>query len=358
MKTRLLIILASVGLLVSVPHAFPSESFHGTSSFENVPLELTPGESTKFEIKFRYTEDPYALSNLSPIIDVSPASAIPMVRIDVEPLEEITQGQVARIPVTVTVNPDIEHEKIFLSISFTGDRFPSRSDATYKSAWNDFISFDIASKDQIDVSSDYEIIPWDDFEYNFEGDAVMVTNNLVEISIIESGQEYYVIQKAEFRESSFGDKDTRVNATIGYAIQPGDQMLHPPMHENTTDEEHEEFSMNMYQQSQEFPKQSSIGKKYDFVVDVDNPFYIKFPLVIEDPGQYTRQFYKTIHIFQGPGSSGMGGLVVVDKFSNAVDENGVCKNENFRRLIKHDYSTVVCIDSQTAWKLIGRGWGL
>ena len=54
----------------------------------------------------------------------------------------------------------------------------------------------------------------------------------------------------------------------------------------------------------------------------------------------------------------MGSLSVVDKFSKAIDESGVCKNEKFRRLIKHDYSTLVCIDSETAWKLIGRGWGL
>ena len=54
----------------------------------------------------------------------------------------------------------------------------------------------------------------------------------------------------------------------------------------------------------------------------------------------------------------MGSLVVVDEFSKAVDEDGVCKNENFRRLIKYDYSTLVCVDSDTAWKLIGRGWGL
>jgi len=49
----------------------------------------------------------------------------------------------------------------------------------------------------------------------------------------------------------------------------------------------------------------------------------------------------------------MGGLVVVEKFSKAVDENGTCKNDEFRRLIKYDYSAVACVNSEIAWKLIG-----
>lgn len=113
-----------------------------------------------------------------------------------------------------------------------------------------------------------------------------------------------------------------------------------------------EFSMKHQKLIKEFPKQSSIEDSYDFIVDAKNPFYIKFPFVVEEPGQYTRQFYRTTHIFEGPSGSAMGGLVVVEKFSKAVDENSVCKNEDFRRLIKHDYSTVACVDSETAWKLI------
>ncbi len=54
----------------------------------------------------------------------------------------------------------MEHEKIFLSIYFTGDHFSSRSDAFYKSAWTDSITFDIAPKDQVGILVDYEIVPW------------------------------------------------------------------------------------------------------------------------------------------------------------------------------------------------------
>ena len=358
MKTKLLIILASVVLLVSIPYVFASESFYGISSFENTPSELTPGKPTQFEIKFQYTTGPYALSNFSPVIDVSPTNANSMIHIDVESLAGISQGQIVRIPVTITVNPNIEHEKIFLNIYFTGDHFSSRSDTFYKSAWTDSITFDIAPKNQVRTLVNYEIIPWTDFEYEFQENAAIFKNNLPGLGILESGQEYYIVQKAEFVESTFGDKPTAVDATIGYAIQKGDHMLHPPMHENATDTEHEEFLMKIQKQSKEFPQQSPIGNSYDFVVDVENPFYIKFSFVIEESGQYTRQFYKTTHIFEGPSSSGMGGFVVVDKFSKAVDENAQCKNDNFRRLIKHDYSTVACVDSETAWKLIGRGWGI
>ena len=51
MKTGLLIILVSVGLLISIQYTFASESFYGASSFENAPSKLTPGKSTQFEIK-------------------------------------------------------------------------------------------------------------------------------------------------------------------------------------------------------------------------------------------------------------------------------------------------------------------
>ena len=160
MKTKLLIIFASVGLLFLIPYAFASESFYGTSSFENTPSELIPGIPAQFEIKFQYTAGPYALSNFSPVMDVSPTSASSMVYLDLEPIEGISQGQIARIPVKIIVNPNIEHEKIFLSVYFTGDHFSSRSDAFYKSAWTDSITLDIAPKDltsaELPSSEDYE----------------------------------------------------------------------------------------------------------------------------------------------------------------------------------------------------------
>ena len=353
MKTRLLIIFGVIAFGIS-PVFAAEDVFHGTSNFELIPSEITRGIPTTFEIKFQYTSGPWSLSELSPVIKIIPEKASSKIHLDIANTE-VQKNTIARIPVTITADYDIEYKKIFLSVSFEGNGL---HDVPFKSGWNDSISFDIAPKDQVGTLVDYEIIEWNDFENEFEGNAAIFKNNLAGLGILEAGTEYYVIQKAEFRASTFGDKDTRVNATIGYAIQPGDQMLRPPMHENATDTEHEEFSMKMHKQSIEFPKQSPIADSYDFVVDIENPFYIKFPFVIEESGQYTRQYYKTTHIFEGPSSSGMGGLVVVDKFSKAVDENGLCKNDDYRRLIKHDYSTVACVDGLSAFKLIGRGWGI
>ena len=353
-KSRLLIILVSIGFLISIPHAYASESFHGTSSFENVPSEISRHFPSTFEIKFQYTVGPWGLSHVIPVIEIVPENASSQVQLDFEPTH-VQKNSVARIPVTITVDRTMDYEKIFLSVSFEGNGL---SDIPFKSGWTDSLILSIGSRDEIEFLVDHEIIPWDDFENEFQEDAAIFKNNLAGLGILEAGTEYYIVQKAEFTASSFGDKDTKVNATIGYAIQPGDQMLRPPMHENATDAEHEEFMQKVNKQREEFPRQSTIGNLYDFIVDVENPFYIQFPFIIEESGQYTRQFYKKTHIFEGPAGSGMGGLVVVDKFSKAVDENAQCNNEEFRRLIKHDYSTVVCVDSETAWKLIGRGWGI
>lgn len=208
--------------------------------------------------------------------------------------------------------------------------------------------------------ANHTIIPWNDYsEYTFEDDAIIIRDNLGGLGILETNTEYYVIQRADFEAENFGNKDTKVNATIGFAIRPGDQIIHPPRGENVTEEDHIEFNLQMLEQNEEFSKQRDvIGGSYDFVVDLENPFYIKFPFTIEESGQHTRQFYKKTHIFEGPASYGMGGLVVVDKFSKAVDANGICNNDEFRHIIKHDYSTMVCVDSQTISILKNRGWAL
>ena len=210
----------------------------------------------------------------------------------------------------------------------------------------------------IPAFAEYEIISPDGFELDISGSGGIFSKNIIPLGMLESGRQYFVIQKVEHRLQDFPNNNTNVNTTVGYAFQLGDQMLHPPMGKNDTDPIHQEFMNKVQEQQKEFPKQSPIGESYTFGVDINNPFYIKFPFVINQAGQYTYLFYQTTDMFQGPGSGGMGGFVVVDKFSKAIDENGACKNDDFRRLIKHDYSTVVCVNSETAWKLIGRGWGI
>ncbi len=210
----------------------------------------------------------------------------------------------------------------------------------------------------IPAFAEYEIISPDDFELDISGSGGIFSKNIIASGILESGKQYFAIQKVEHRLQDFPNNNTNVNATVGYAFQLGDQMLQPPMGKSDTDPIHQEFMNKVQEQQKEFPKQSSIGQSYNFVVDIDNPFYIKFPFVINQAGQYTYLFYHTTDMFQGPGSGGMGGFVVVEKYSRALDEDGICKNEGLTRLIKHDYSTVACTSVETFFELKARGWGI
>jgi len=161
MKTILLIMLAIgiSGLLVPPAFSVTEELIHGSSSIELLPSEINPGKPTSFEIKFQYTEGPYALDNFIPVIEVSPASAKQYITIDVNPTG-VTKRQILRILATLTVDPQIEHEKIFLSISFSGNHFSSRSDAIYKSAWSESVILNISSEKlpstELPGSQDYE----------------------------------------------------------------------------------------------------------------------------------------------------------------------------------------------------------
>jgi len=202
------------------------------------------------------------------------------------------------------------------------------------------------------------IIPWDDFSYDLSERHGIFTNKMIPASILEAGEQYYVIQKVDFEQKDFANNTTQVNETVGYAFQLGDKMLRPPKGENVTDADHREFMKKVQEQQLEFPNQSSIGDSYEFKVDIKNRFYIKFQFTLEDQGQYTYQFYQHTDIFQGPTSGGMGGFVVVQKYSKALDEDGQCRKDNFTRVIKHDYSTVACTTVETFFELKERNWGI
>ncbi|GKS67422.1 hypothetical protein YTPLAS73_09690 [Nitrosarchaeum sp.] len=206
------------------------------------------------------------------------------------------------------------------------------------------------------------VIPLTDFSFSDFGidnrtEYGIFTYDMKQISILLVGTEYQIIQKVDFQAKDLRNA-TDVNATVGYAIQMGDKMIHPPMGDNVTDAEHQKFAQSIPAQNEAFYKQSLIGDSYDFVVDVENPFYIKFPIQFNNSGQYTRQYYKITHMFEGPSGFGMGGLSVVDQYSKAINENGRCKNDSLRLLIKHDYSNLVCVDPASAINLKERGWAL
>ena len=204
---------------------------------------------------------------------------------------------------------------------------------------------------------DYEIVPWDDFEYEFQARAAIFTKNMIRISTLEAGQEYYVIQKVDFSDDNFAENST-FSAVVGYAIQKGDKMIPFPKGENVTDAEHQEFAEKTRKQRIEFSQESEIAKSFEFVVEPEKPFYVKSSLIIDESGKYTKQYYKKLKFSPAIISSNMGGLVVIDNHSKAIDDHGACKNDKFRYLIKHDYSTTVCVDPSSAFKLKERGWAI
>jgi hypothetical protein len=204
---------------------------------------------------------------------------------------------------------------------------------------------------------DYEIIPWDELGYEINNRATIFTKNMVPRSTLEAGPQYFIIQKVDFSDDNFAENST-FSAVVRYAIQKGNQMIPFPKYENVTDAEHQEFAEKTRKQRMEFSQESDIAKSFEFVIDPENPFYVKSSLVIEESGKYTRQYYKKLKFSPAIISSNMGGLVVLDKFSKAIDENGRCKNDGFGYLIKHDYSTAVCVEPETVWKLKGRGWAI
>jgi hypothetical protein len=136
---KYLLILPLIALLLT-PQVFAEESFNGYSSVDPPLSEIVSGQSTVMTIRFLYTSGPYAMNNFIPIIEINPSSARQFVQVDVDSID-ITQGQIKRIPVTLTTDIHIDHDKIFLSISYAGNHFMSGE--LQKSSWNDQVVLDI-----------------------------------------------------------------------------------------------------------------------------------------------------------------------------------------------------------------------
>jgi hypothetical protein len=351
MKTKFLIMFGIAGLFILIPPAFASESFHGTSSFENVPSEISRHFPATFEIKFQYAVGPWGLDELIPVIEVTPENAASHVNLDFEPVS-VYKNSIARIPVTVTVDPAIEYDKIFLSVSFEGT---DSRETIFKSGWSDFLILSIGARDVISRQVDYEKISWDKLE--IKNNAAIFTKNMIPRSMVQAGEEFFVIQEVDFRDDNFA-KNSTFDVVIGYAFEKGDKMIPHPKGQNTTDADHQEFGLQMRKINNEFYQDAEFAKSFELKVNSEKPFLVKSSFVLSESGKYTHQFYKKLKNSPAVSHSSMGGTVVVEKFSKAMSEGGICKNEEYRILIKHDYSKVVCVDGQSAWKLIGRGWGL
>ena len=134
-------IFAFAILSISIPNAFTSQSFHGTSSIERFPQVIDSNEPQIIEIKFQYHEGPYSL-NIEPMFEVNPEEATPFVDIEFEELEGVPRMSVKRMIGTITVDQNIPSEKIFLSISYNGT-YSIDPPQPFKSSWNDSLIIDI-----------------------------------------------------------------------------------------------------------------------------------------------------------------------------------------------------------------------
>ena len=133
MKNKTLIIFAFFILFVFVPNVHAVEYFEGSASFENVPVEISRHFSSTFDIKLQYDVGPWSFEELVPVIEVTPISAEEYVTIDFDPVT-VQKHSVARIPVTLSIDPAIKYEKFFLSISYVGF---DANNVQFKSIWND-----------------------------------------------------------------------------------------------------------------------------------------------------------------------------------------------------------------------------
>lgn len=139
MKGLILSIIVISGLSVLASNAFAESLFYGSSSFERLH-SMTPGMSSGFEIKIQYTAGPYQIGKLSPVFDVSPKDAASYVQIKANPLDGLSRNDVGRIQGTMSVDSQIPHDKIFVTVSFDGlDSYGN----TYRSAWADSATVDV-----------------------------------------------------------------------------------------------------------------------------------------------------------------------------------------------------------------------
>ena len=296
----------------------------------------------------QYSSGPWGLDEIVPVIEVIPKNANSYVSLDFEPVSGY-KNSIVRIPITITVDPDIDYDKIFLNVSFEG----SSTQNPFKSGWTDSLILSIGPREVVLYKKDYQKILWGELEIKHE--AVKFTKNMVHRSIVKAGEPFFIVQKIDYRDENFAANST-FSAVVGYAFEKGDKMIPFPKGENVTDAQHDKFARDSRELRNKFYQTSEFSKSFELEVNSEKPFLIKSSFTLPEPGKYTHQFFKKLKNSPALSNSNMGSTIVVEKFSKAMNENGTCENENHRILIKHDYSTVACVTGETALKLIGRGW--
>lgn len=133
---KIFFLLSAVLLFSIVPSAFalPENLFNGSSLFEKLPV-IQAGKTSDFTIKLFYKSGPYALENLTPIIDIYPVSLTRYLTINTEPASgSLYPFSTVHIKGNITASPDIPAGKTSLLYYFVANDTQGNS---YKSSWFD-----------------------------------------------------------------------------------------------------------------------------------------------------------------------------------------------------------------------------
>lgn len=186
------IFLVLIVTIIIVPQAFAENLFFGKTTFERVPEVITPEIPAEFEIKFQYHQGPYALQDLTPVIEISPKAASSKVHLDVKPIN-LNPSTIGRIPVTITVDKTINHEKIFLIVTYAGIGL---NDTPFQSAWADSLVLNISQKNPKRIPDNCEPV---DLETEISDGTVLVTchnTNDRSVMVIVNSQSSNTLQVA------------------------------------------------------------------------------------------------------------------------------------------------------------------
>jgi hypothetical protein len=133
---KIFFLLSAVLLFSIIPSAFalPENLFNGSSLFEKLP-EIQAGKTSDFTIKLFYKSGPYALENLTPVIDIYPVSFTRYLTIKTESASgSLYPFSTVHIKGNITASPDIPAGKTSLMYYFVANDTQGNS---YKSSWFD-----------------------------------------------------------------------------------------------------------------------------------------------------------------------------------------------------------------------------
>jgi hypothetical protein len=176
-KVSLLLSLVLLFSLVPSAFALPENLFNGSSLFEKLPT-IEAGKTSDFTIKLFYKSGPYALEDLTPIIEVYPKSLTRYLTVKTESASgSLYPFSTVHIKGNITASPDVPSGKTSLLYYFVAN--DTRGNP-YRSSWSD-------SSPPIDILIEPSMIvhnlsPIKQFKAGIKSDSISCKENLVLIT--------------------------------------------------------------------------------------------------------------------------------------------------------------------------------